>query len=144
MDSSQIPIIQAIAAKLKHLSARQQVISQNIANADTPGYRARDVDAPDFGALLAKTGAAADGKPRVGKPTVQVSARMTELGSTANERNASALERNVTETKPSGNDVVLEDQLMKLADVQMEYSALTNLYRKQTGMLKTALGRGGA
>ena len=134
-----IPIIAAIAAKLKHLGARQQVISQNIANADTPGYRAKDLDTPDFGALVDK----ASGKPMVGRPHVEASARMRALGASAPPPAGIRNRADTFETKPLGNDVILEDELMKLADVQMEYAALTNLYRKQSGLLKLAIGRGG-
>jgi flagellar basal-body rod protein FlgB len=46
------------------------------------------------------------------------------------------------ETAPVGNSVVLEEQMMKLADAQHSYQLMTNLYRKHVEMLKMALGRG--
>jgi flagellar basal-body rod protein FlgB len=45
------------------------------------------------------------------------------------------------EVTPSGNSVVLEEQMMKLAENQMEYRLVTNLYKKNVSLLKMALGR---
>jgi flagellar basal-body rod protein FlgB len=52
------------------------------------------------------------------------------------------LDGDTTETKPDGNNVTLEDQLLTLGQVQADFAAMTNLYRKQMGLMKTALGRG--
>ena len=43
-----------------------------------------------------------------------------------------------------GNSVVLEEEMLKIADTQMDHNMTANLYRKQIGMIKTALGRGSA
>ena len=131
MDATQAPITQAITAKLKHLAARQKLIAQNIANADTPGYRTRELAIADFGAMVGRAG---------GKPVVRPSERMTALGGGRPPGHSGVA---ANETTPGGNSVVLEDELMKLADVQMEYAALTNIYKKQHAMMKIALGRGG-
>ena len=45
-------LIGGIARNMKHLSERQRVISENIANSETPGFKARDVRAPDFSDLI--------------------------------------------------------------------------------------------
>ena len=45
------------------------------------------------------------------------------------------------ETSPTGNSVVLEEQLIKVSETQIQYSMLTNLYRKQADMLRMAIGR---
>jgi flagellar basal-body rod protein FlgB len=37
---------------MQHLSGRQKVIAQNIANSETAGFKAREVEAPDFSRLL--------------------------------------------------------------------------------------------
>lgn len=131
-------LLTGITAALRHLGARQEVIANNIANADTPGFKARTVERPDFGALL--DGAAA-GRPT--KPLVERTAGMAALGSKRGGP-ASVLDRKVSETKPDGNNVSLEDQLLAMGEVQADYATLTSLYRKQLGLLKTALGgRGG-
>ncbi len=45
------------------------------------------------------------------------------------------------EARPSGNAVSLEDEMMKVANNQMDYQAATSLYTRGLGMLKTAIGR---
>lgn len=130
MDLQGLTLFQQMEQKLHWLSVRQTVLSENIANSDTPGYRPRDLKpfSAELGAAMALQrtstghmqagGASSDGKPEV------------------------ARDRSIIETSPDGNQVSLEDQLTKVADTGMEYQMLTNLYRKQLSMLKTALGRG--
>ena len=45
------------------------------------------------------------------------------------------------EVTPQGNGVVLEDQMIKLADNQMEYEAAANLYQRGLSLLRTAISR---
>jgi flagellar basal-body rod protein FlgB len=47
-----------------------------------------------------------------------------------------------SETKPDGNNVTLEDQLLKMGQIQTDFSAMTSLYRKQMALIDAALGRG--
>jgi len=140
---SDVPaLLGAIRTNMKHQAERQRVVAQNIANSETPGYKARDVSAPDFRALLAAQGGA--GTPSVATPQVQLTTAMRGLGAIQPLSAGSVyLDKDVTETKPDGNNVTLEDQLMKMGEVQADFTAMTNLYRKQLAMLKTALGRGG-
>src|ERR1700731_412316 len=51
MDLTQIPLFKAMAKKLAWLSARQSVLAENVANANTPGFRAGDLKPLDFGKL---------------------------------------------------------------------------------------------
>jgi flagellar basal-body rod protein FlgB len=143
LDTSRLPLLTGLTSRLKHLSGEQRVVSENIANSDSPGFKAQEVKAQDFSRLLAKVQAsagAATGKPMVSGPAIAFPTEMSRLGS-RRARDVSTREAAVVETKPNGNTVVLEDQLMRMAEVQMEYSTLTNLYRKQIGLLRTALGR---
>ena len=49
-------LMAGIGQAMRHLSERQRVVSQNIANSETPGYKSREVEAPNFSDLLAETG----------------------------------------------------------------------------------------
>lgn len=142
VDTSSIAIFQAVTGRMRELQAKQEVIAQNVANADTPGYQARELVERDFSDVLAKV-SDPSGAPKVAKPGIAVPAEMTALGSQAAARADTRTERGTFEVKPNGNTVVLEEQLLSLANVQMEYTALTNLYRKQSGLIKTAIGKGG-
>ncbi|GAB5349261.1 flagellar basal body protein [Alteriqipengyuania sp. 357] len=131
-------LMRGIGAAMRHLSDRQQVLAQNIANGDTPGYKAREVEGPSFAGMVEAGGAA-----RVARPTVQISSEMRALGASPQRAGNIVLDEDVVETKPDGNNVTLEEQVLKLGAVQSEFAALTNLYRKQMQLLKTATGRGG-
>jgi flagellar basal-body rod protein FlgB len=52
-------------------------------------------------------------------------------------------ERKPWEVSPSSNGVVVEEQMMKSAEAGTDYQLMTNLYRKNLGMIRTALGRNG-
>jgi flagellar basal-body rod protein FlgB len=53
------------------------------------------------------------------------------------------VDHDVSETKPDGNNVTLEDQLLKMGRIQSDFAAMTSLYRKQQGLLRTAIGKSG-
>lgn len=143
MSSNSPAIIQGMTQAMRHLSDRQRVIAQNIANSETPGYRARDVEAPDFSGLVEATSGAAAGTPRVARPSVQLTSGMSAMGASAPSGGRVVLDRDISETKPDGNNVTLEDQLLRMGQIQADFTALTGLYRKHQGLLRTALGRGG-
>ncbi|GAB5352468.1 flagellar basal body protein [Qipengyuania sp. 483] len=138
MSNTSPALMQGIGVAMRHLSDRQQVIAQNIANGDTPGYKAREVEAPSFAGLVDASGAT-----RVVRPTVQISSEMRALGAQQQTLGGIVLDQDIVETKPDGNNVTLEEQVLKLGEVQSEFAALTNLYRKQMQMMKIATGRGG-
>ncbi|MFM9977383.1 MAG: flagellar basal body protein [Sphingomonadaceae bacterium] len=132
------PLIAGITTSMKHLAGRQRVIAQNIANSETPGFKARDVAAPNFTSLLAQEG----GKPAVTKPHIALTGGMAALGARAPVANGVLLDADTSETKPDGNNVTLEDQLLKMGQIQAEFATMTGIYRKQMGLLKSAIGRG--
>ncbi|MBN8811259.1 MULTISPECIES: flagellar basal body protein [Sphingomonas] len=134
------PILSGIRRQMETLSDRQRVIAQNIANSETPGFKARMVEDADFSDLL---GSAGTGSIRVAKPRVELTAGMKGLGAIQPAGAGIVLDKDISETKPDGNNVTLEDQLLKLGQVQADFTAMTNLYRKQLSMLKTAVGKSG-
>lgn len=134
---STLSLFAGMRERMINLSDRQRVIATNIANSDTPGYKAREVAEPNFAAMLG------GGSGTVAAPRVELTAAMKRLGAVQPAGAGIVLDKSVTETKPDGNNVTLEDQLLKLGQVQADFAAMTNLYRKQHLLLKTALGRGG-
>ena len=134
------PILSGIRRQMETLSDRQRVIAQNIANSETPGFKARMVEDADFSDLLGNSGT---GGIRVAKPRVELTAGMKGLGAIQPAGAGIVLDKDISETKPDGNNVTLEDQLLKLGQVQADFAAMTNLYRPQLSMLKTAVGKGG-
>jgi flagellar basal-body rod protein FlgB len=132
MDLSEFPIFRMMAGKMKWLSSRQAVLSQNIANADTPKYRPLDLKEVDFR------------KPDAGSPFRVELTRTNEahFGRTGvKEDFRSGRDKDTYETLPAGNAVVLEEQLIKVAENKHDYELMTQLYRKHVQMFRIALGR---
>ena len=130
MDLSKIPLFGAITRRMSWLGERQAVLAQNIANADTPGYVAKDVKPPSFGELVSGAG----GRLKLATTSPGHVVPVQAGGSFKLQP------QKVTERAPNGNAVQLEDQMMKISDTANDYALTTNLYRKQIGMLKTAIG----
>lgn len=131
MDITQLPLFQTMRERMSFLSARQTVLAENIANANTPGYRARDVEAPDFEAIAA--GEMAGPRLTVTSP-MHIAAPGTPAG------NFRTRDMPDAESTPNGNSVVLEQQMMKVSSTQMDYATVTQLYRKALSMLRIAAG----
>ena len=124
-----IALLDLAEKRMAWADRRQQVLAQNIANANTPHWQARDLT--PFSAALAKAHGAGMaltqtrhlvgvGQGATGQPEVQKAA----------------------ERAPDGNAVALDEQLTKIADTETAQELATNLYKKYLGMFRVALGRG--
>ncbi len=133
MDLTKIPLLEAITRRMSWLGERQSVLSQNVANADTPGYVAKDVKPPSFAELVA--GASARLPMAVTEPGHMVPV--------SDDGGFKLVAQKTPERAPDGNAVQLEDQMMKISDTANDYALTTSLYRQQLGLLKAALGQGG-
>jgi flagellar basal-body rod protein FlgB len=129
MDLPGIGLFRMISQQLHWLGQRQEVLSQNVANADTPGYQARDLQPLAFGDALQQATL---------RPAVTHAGHL--LGKSADPAAAKVKTITPWEVSPDGNGVVLEQQMTQLAETQADYQMATELYRKQIGMLKTAIG----
>ena len=135
MDLQKLSLFRMMSDKMDWLAQRQQVLSQNVANADTPEYAARDLKPLDFRDVarreksfqmqLAVTNAA-----HIRPATNDVGPHpVTET-------------RRPYETSPSGNSVVLEEQLIKVAETAADFQTATKIYSKYLQMFRIAIGRG--
>lgn len=133
MDLGKLSIFKIIGARMGYLGERQKLLAENIANADTPSYRPSDLKPMDFQSVLR-------GDQRIKLATTQ----QVHLAG-AGRGNAFQVEKAAFgksyETSPSGNAVVLEEQMLKTSEVQSNYQLAANLYQKNLGMLRTAIGR---
>ena len=137
-----IPILAMLKSRLGYLSDRQRVISENVANADTPGYTARDLKAFSFQAQVQAAGSASAS----GALTMSVTnpAHLQPKGAAR----GLAASFKVAKTPDSertldGNGVVLEDEMVKLTNTRMEYDAAIGFYQQSLSMLKMAVRRPG-
>lgn len=129
-------IFKALGAKMKYLHQRQSLIAQNIANANTPDYKPKDLSKVDFGRTLGKV---------LDDKFDRVRIATTKKGHIPDPNNPpsprSEKQDQTYEVTPSGNAVILEEQSVKAGQTQADYSLMTSVYRKNTGMIMTALGR---
>ena len=132
MNLEKIPLFAALTEKMKWLTARQKVLAQNIANSDTPNYRARDLKPLEFREMIDAPEDKSVQINRTDKKHIYVN-EITTYDVQVN--------RDVSEMTPTGNAVLLEEEMMKVAETQIQYELTTSLYRKNLGLLKTALGR---
>lgn len=135
MSVSDLPLFSALRTKMKWHQARQRVLAENVANADSPGYRARELRPVEFGALV---------KVQSLQPVETRATDARHIKTTVTDADTSFRRDNDADfdTTPSGNSVVLEEQMMKVAQNQMDYQAATTLYSKSVGLLRIALGQG--
>lgn len=130
-----IPVFSALTRQMDWLGARQKVLAQNIANADTPGYSAKDLKPLTFEELVHK--------PQATMRTAKTNAGHIAPPGEADDTYARAKGENY-ESTPSANSVVLEEEILKVSDTRMSYDLAVSLYRKHMQMMKTAIGgRGG-
>jgi flagellar basal-body rod protein FlgB len=116
-----MPVFSALTDKMRWHQTRQGLLAENVANAETPGYRGRDLEQYDF----------AD---RQGTQPMHFSASSGE-GAFAAQRMANF------EITPEGNGITLEDEMMKVTTNMMDYQAATTLYQKSIRILRVALGK---
>ena len=134
MSIDKTPLFGMLGEKMNWLTQRQRVLGQNVANADTPGYVARDLKALDFRAALQK-------QQRSMHLTKTNDTHIKASSETDNFRTGT--QRKTYETSLSENNVILEEQLMKLNTTSTDYEMVTGLFKKYTNLYKIALGRNG-
>jgi flagellar basal-body rod protein FlgB len=139
MNLSKLPLFSMISQRIGWLSERQKVLAENVANADTPNYKARDLKPLDFAAMASAAGAGTGGGARLAP--VATDQRHFDVRPGGGAKNAAAKDTKAEATL-SGNTVSLESEMMKVAETAMDYQLITNLYRKQIGLIKAVIGRG--
>lgn len=132
--TTDIALMKALGAKMGYLNQRQKVISQNIANADTPNFQPSDLTKVDFGKVLEKVA-------NTGK--IQMAAtNPAHMPSPKDIAQAKVRESKATyEVAPDSNGVILEEQMIKSNEVQIDYNLMTSLYKQNNDMMRTALGK---
>lgn len=123
----ELPDVMRMAQHMaRHAAARQVVLSENVAHADTPGYQARDL--PSFGATYNNG----------------LSMRATRAGHLGFEDTggipAARIDTTTPARSPNGNTVSLEHQMMRAAETRQSHDMALSVYSSARGILRTALG----
>ena len=145
MDLNGIPLFSLMRSKLGYLSERQKVIAQNVANASTPGFTPSDLKefnkqqglaGPQANLALVAQPAPAEAGVSLGSPVT--SHKLSQ------SRNYAAQAAPDSETTLNGNQVVLEEQMIKMSESRSDYEAAIGFYQKSLGLLHLAIRKPGA
>lgn len=133
MSVTDLSLLNQIKGRLGWLDDRQRVIAQNVANSDTPGYAARDLKVPtDF--------AAAMNRQRNVRVMTTHAAHIAPPGQAAR---FDVKRTPDSETTLDGNSVVVEEQMLKMAESRMAYDAAIGFYQKSMSMIRMAARKPG-
>src|SRR5215469_2342577 len=128
MDSARINLLDLAQQRMAWADERQTVLAQNIANANTPGYKPHDLR--PFAEALANAGAVAP-----------VRTDPNHLAGTLPAQTPGEVLDRTHMKSADGNAVSLDEQLVKVADTETTHALVTTIYKAYLGMFNTALGR---
>ncbi len=129
MDLMKTSLFAGLAGRLQFLAARTNVVAENIANADTPGFVARDLASPEFGKRVSAHALKVSDPRHIAAPSAVTGAARPHLAPDG-------------EASLNGNKVSVETQMMKLSETRMDYQLASSVYRKGIEMIRLA-ARGG-
>jgi flagellar basal-body rod protein FlgB len=136
---SGIDLFQVAGDRMRYLTERQTLIARNIANADTPGYKAQDLT--PFVPASGRSGTATPGVSPVALVQTNPVHLQLDPDAVASQQPV-ATQADYGGEKPSGNTVSVEEQMIKSADVSNAFAMATAVYTKSISIMKTALDYG--
>jgi len=128
-DLSSSGLMRLLTQKMAYLNQRQSVLAENVANASTPGYQARDLAPFSFSDALHQASAIG---MTVTNPKDIVPASMSGV-------NSKTVKSKSFESLPSGNSVDLEQQMMQVSQTAVDYQATAGLYKQITSWFRIAV-----
>jgi flagellar basal-body rod protein FlgB len=136
---SGIDLFQVAGDRMRYLTERQTLIARNIANADTPGYKAQDLT--PFAPASGRSGTTTPGVLPVALVQTNPVHLQLDADAVASQQPV-ATQADYGGEKPSGNTVSVEEQMIKSADVSNAFAMATAVYTKSISIMKTALDYG--
>ena len=139
-DPNGITLFSLMKSRMQMLGERQKVIAENVANVSTPHYTPNDIDQDAFTKALERQVAAHHGGASGARPTVMAATQAGHIAPAASSRpaNVSVVRTPDSETTLDGNSVVVEEQMMKVAETRMDFETMVGLYQKSLGLLRIA------
>ena len=134
MSINDLPALSVLRTKMQWHQERQRVLAENVSNSNTPNFRPRDLVEPKFDQSGASAAGAAGSLAMLRTSQGHISASGAEPSFDQNKRAG-------FQTRPAGNAVSLEDEMLKVSANQMDYAAVTSLYSRSLHLLKTAIGK---
>jgi flagellar basal-body rod protein FlgB len=136
MAINDLPVLSALRTKMQWHQERQKVLAENISNSDTPNFKPRDLIEPKFDSRGSSAGGAMGSLAMM-----RTSASHIAVSGGGGQSFTHDAGKSGFQTRPAGNAVNLEDQMLKVSANQMDYAAATSLYTRSLGLLKTAIGK---
>lgn len=127
-----MPVFSALTDKMRWHQTRQGLLAENVANAETPGYRGRDLKQFDPNSSFVSISSATISTSVTQPAHFSVSSGMAGFDA---QRMANF------EITPEGNGITLEEEMMKVTTNMMDYQAATSIYQKSIRILRVALGK---
>lgn len=121
-----LEIVRMAQAMASHAGRRQAVISTNIANADTPGYKARDI---------------ADFAETYQEPRHMRSTRAGHIDALPPGQAEPQLRFVKGAESPDGNSVSLEAEMVRAVETKQSHDMALAIYRTASDVIRTSLGR---
>ena len=134
MSINDLPVLSALRTRMQWHQERQRVLSENVSNSDTPNFKPRDLVEPKFDSTGASAGSMAS--------LAMVRTASSHIAPSGSGQTFDQNRKGAFLTRPAGNAVSLEDEMLKVSANQMDYAAVTSLYSKSLHLLKTAIGKG--
>ncbi len=138
MELTNLPMFGLLRSRMSWLGQRQELLAQNVANADTPNYSSRDLKALNFRQVLNDSR----------QEQTEVALNRTNVAhiqdGPAGGRGdfVSGEVKEPYETAPDGNAVVIEEQMVKMNETVTNHNLMTQIYKKQMLMFKAVTRRG--
>jgi flagellar basal-body rod protein FlgB len=129
-----LPLLSGLKTSMRWHQARQKVLAENVANADTPGFRGKDLKSLTFsspGTIAEPSG-----------PTMALD--VTHPGHIQGRVSAaefSQAKNEGFEVRPNGNAVNLEDEMIKSGENQIDFQTVASLYQRSLGVIRKAAGK---
>ena len=124
-----LEVFQMSQAMARHAALREGVVATNVANADTPGYRAKDV------VSFADSYRTEHAQP-------MRATRPGHLGANGSYTVSVIEDPAPDSSSPDGNGVSIEDEMVKAVDVKRQHARALAIYKSSLNVLRASLGRG--
>jgi flagellar basal-body rod protein FlgB len=141
MNLADIPLFSMLRGRLGYLAERQKVIAQNVANTDTARYVPQDLRPYSFDARLQMQRAGQAGTMAATQPGHILPKNERRGGPNGPLKTVRSPD---SETTLNGNAVVLEEEMIKMADARMNYDAAITSYQKSLGLIRLATKKPGS
>ncbi len=122
-----ISLFQVAHSLARHSGTRQAIVAQNIANADTPGYTARDV-APFSTALPDKDASFG-----------MVATRGAHLSGQRDQSDMQVIEARSRSSEPNENTVSLQEEMLFAVEAKRQHSKALAIYKSGLRILRTSI-----